>query len=812
VNVEAPFDWEFRPAGGEWAPIDVPAPWQKSRPGFHGAGVYRTALARTDRGPFLLRFEAVATEARVLVNGREAGSHLGAWTPFVVDLTPHLFDDLSQPNEVLVEVDEKPGHALAGFLPEIGAAFGGIWGDVQRVSEPLRDDPPTAPDPGIRVEGSRIMLRGRPLHLRGMLHWGYYPEHGAPAPARAEIEAEVAWLKSMGFNMVKFCLFIPPEEYLRVCDAEGIWVWQEYPLWNHPLDDPALLAEYEEFLRKDCGHPSVVIRTLTCENDRVDPGLARRFSSLVKKYAPHGLFLDNSSWLSLERVGDFHDEHPYLHNEEWPHYCERMKRAFRAKPEKPFLLGETMAADTLDLSASLDVDGDPGVKERSVRIAGSVRKYQAEKLRRELPHAGYVMNAMRDIEGTPLGFHTKEGKPKFRPEEWAWHRETMLLCDLDRFSFRAGSRARVALRASHYGPEPIEEEAVSLFNGKEDRFRFRLEPGETGVIGDLELEIPPAAESRAFPLRIRAGAFENRWNIWSVPEAETSSLPVVESLDPEILRRIEEGADTVLCAGPRKGSWRCPTFTWWSPAAWFREGLFSRGREASGRSAVLCPEELVEELLVFDLLSGRVLEPAQGLRPIVEVWDTHTEKGRNIRRPLVAETRIGQGRLLVTALRHDTPAGLFLLKSLAGYLSLSDPPELASPLSFDSVHLGGWKVSPKDSLGAPLPVRAGERYIHEGWARFETRFDLPGEWRGGEIILCCEAVADAFRIFIDKEKIGEAGNPERTWDGTRDKAQRFRLGLEEGGHTICIEARDWRGGGIMAGPVFLTRNPGSLIY
>ncbi len=833
---ELHLDWEFRPRQGKWAPIDVPGPWQKHSPDFHGVGEYRTRLVRPDGDPFVIEFEAVATEARVFVNGREAGAHLGAWTAFRVDLTPHLHADRSIPNEIIVRVDQKPAHTTAGFLPTIGAAFGGIWGRVLRVGRMPSGGIPSPIDTGVRVEGSRIFVNGRPLQLRGMLHWGYYPEIGAPAPTDDQIEAEIAYLRAMGFNMVKFCLFVPPERYLDACDRHGLWVWQEYPVWDRPLapatdaERDALLAEFDEMVQRDSAHPSVIVRTFTCENDRVDEHFARALYTLAKRRAPHSLVLDNSGWLSSEKVGDFYDEHPYLNNAEWRHFPGRMKRAFDTLPPKPFLLGETMCVDTwadarrggydftesqraIERTARAD-----GVLERSYRIADRVRKYQAETLRRTLPDTGYVMNVMRDIAAAPLGFFTIDGKPKFRAEDWTWQADTVILCDLEERSFAGGTETTVGVWLSHYGAETIDgvlrcrfqpdggdkpQSADSLRGDPVAEFPVRVEPGETRRVGEMRLRFPEVERPAAFVLDAALGASANRWTVWAVPSVDRTTLPLAECLDPATVRAIEAGADRILAATPRAGSWRCPNFTWWSPVLWFDKGVL--------------PEAMVEDLITSDLLSSRVLTPAAGAESLLEVWDTHMEPGRVVRHPLVIATRLGKGRLVVFALRHDTPAGDYLLHLLTGHLESADPPRVDAFVPADSIMLDEWEMGEPDGARFSFPeavrtVTFGERIVYEGWRSFRARFEVPEAWHEQEVVLRCEAVGDAYVVFIDDAEIATAGNMTGTWNGTRDQPRNFPLRLTAGGHTIRIDARDWRANGGMVGPVWLTRTTASTVY
>ena len=127
--------WEIRdeasPDNAPYQQIHVPGAFEVVLGNnFDGIARYRRTLplpsVRTNR--VFVEFDAVATHARVLVNGQQVAEHLGGWTPFRADLTRHL---QWQGNDVLeVIVDERVGHNTQGFLPIIQPHFGGIWQSV----------------------------------------------------------------------------------------------------------------------------------------------------------------------------------------------------------------------------------------------------------------------------------------------------------------------------------------------------------------------------------------------------------------------------------------------------------------------------------------------------------------------------------------------------------------------------------------------------------------------------------------------------------------------------------------------------------
>jgi hypothetical protein len=120
-KIQVPGCWE---AQGISKLIDGPAKYQRGfRIPSHWAG--NTILAE---------FGAVSYACIVILNGVVMGSHRGLWTPFTIDLSGAA--RMGELN-ILEVVVYKPGErysmrsCLAGFIPDVSTAFGGLWQPVQ---------------------------------------------------------------------------------------------------------------------------------------------------------------------------------------------------------------------------------------------------------------------------------------------------------------------------------------------------------------------------------------------------------------------------------------------------------------------------------------------------------------------------------------------------------------------------------------------------------------------------------------------------------------------------------------------------------
>lgn len=621
-----------------------------------------------------VRVGAAATEAVVRVNGREVGRHLGAWTPFEFEISEHLRDE----NELEIHCEDRD-HVTNGFLPWLQVRWSGAR-DVRILTEPTPQRP--AAQPRARTEGTKLLVDGRPFNVRGVLHWGYYPELAQPDPSEEQIRREIADVKSRGFNLIKFCLWIPPERYYQLCEELGMWMWQEYPVWAKPLNDRAVICEYEEYFRLDRPYTHIILRSLTCENDHVDPELGRELVDLAHEMIPGCLVLDNSGWLCSERHGDFQDEHVYLNNIQMEYYGQRI----RNKLTKPFIVGEGFQAQT--------------APEGPYEIGMKMRRQQIQTLLRDLPDAGYVVTAMREPPPCANALYDRDGRPKHTAEQWAWQID------------KAGTPRRML---------PLNGAIV------QQSVRGRTQ-AERKVAG-----LNPAAR-------------------------------------PAII-------------GPRKGEWKCPDFTWHTTDVVVHDPSL--------------PVKLIQEEAHFDLLSGRVLSHCEGTRVLVEVRESWWSTMRSF--PVVIEFTIQGRRQVVSAFRHDTPAGRELWEILQA--RDGDAPEIG-PLAGTSIVLEDWEMSLDErewyQVKCDTPLVNRGRNIFEGWATFRTRIDYPG----GKRVLRCESVGDYYEIFIDGRRIGEAGPRHGTWDGTRDIPRNFEVSMPAGRCEIVFRVRDWRGAGGMIGPVY----------
>ncbi len=600
----------------------------------------------------------------------------------------------------------------------------------------------------LAAEGTKVLWNGSPLQLRGILHWGYSPPYLAPPVDPEFWRRQLRDFKSLGFNCVKCCLWVPPRSFYELCDEFGLLVWQEYPTWHPKMDQvhkDELLAEYGEFFVHDRSHASVAFRSITCETGHgADLDVVKALYEACKAAVPDTLVVDDSSWIGWQRITDFWDEHPYGNNSWFPGRLAEFQKHIAEKGEKPLLLGECIAADTwLDLAAWRQRHGDarpwwqptcldaqaaaeawltaefgptlvPTLLPISLDFGLANRKFQIEQLRLQIPEAGYVVSVARDIPKCRMGLYDEHDQLKWSRAQWAWHRDTMLCLDLP-FDGRALSPqpTTVPVRISHFGTGPLQGR-LRLWSDRspsdEVQVDVALQPGELSAPVLLPLAGHDGALER---VRVRAELLgshpaQNHWDLWRVPAwhyRQLDGIREVDRLTPEVLTELENGARVLLHAGDRKGSLR-------TEYLWFLRGAPFAPEHPFHRRI---PRDLLLELSSFDLETGRVM-PWQLLRgevdPILAFWETHDIP--EVRQHLLAfDCRVGKGRLLATTLRLDPAAPLHSLGhhvryNLIEHLQEGPPPRrelsaatiaaLRASLTEKKIELPVWRfrTDPKD--------------------------------------------------------------------------------------------------------------------
>jgi len=404
----------------------------------------------------------------------------------------------------------------------------------------------------LEVQGGLLRFNGQPVLLRGVLSWGWQPDRIAPAYTPERVRDEIRRVKALGFNLIKLCLFVPDQTYFDIADEEGIFLWEELPLWL-PEVTPELRAqaplEYAAITRRTCRHPSVVLYSLGCElSQSVDSELLAALNGAVRGLLADVLVCDNSG--SGESYGgldfdfsDFTDYHPYYDL----HYFELLLDNWRRDwlKVRPWIFGEFSDSDGFrdldELAAANDgrkpwwlTDDNPvttwrpeahAMVEAEERLAAASpglpaadlvhiaaaqslvsRKYTLEALRRRQGMGGYVVTGLRDTPIATSGVFDDFDRAKWPAESVLAFNDDAILCldsdrrrrwrnggdrpdRLDVYNHWAGTQAHWHIILSTFG--------VTLEQSAMLTWRLCSPDGETLESGQMSIERRVAAGAPA---------------------------------------------------------------------------------------------------------------------------------------------------------------------------------------------------------------------------------------------------------------------------------------------------------------------------
>ncbi|AIE85725.1 hypothetical protein [Fimbriimonas ginsengisoli] len=567
--------------------ILLPHTWRQDvAVSYEGPVTYRTTIA-VPRGKSHLLFHNVSYAAEVRIDGETVASHKGIWDAFAVPLDKYSAKKI----EVEVSVVKNGGptypvrEVASGFLPFVYHTFGGIFGMVELVrGEPILQRPPLASR--VRVDGSKIFVDDRPFYVRGLLHWGWYPEIGHPNPPEGTIREEVAAAKARGFNLVKFCLWVPSHRYLDILREEGMEAWIELPLWD-PSPDPARLAEIaeeiERVVRQYRHHDNIVVWTVGCELSASTPHEYRAYlTQLVRSLTGSPLVKDNSGGAEmyggdLREYGDLYDFHPYCDLPFYPDVLDSLLPG--AREPMPTLLGEFNDIDVhRDLAkigdempywaSSLPELNDKGVrwqydlpavlsesrfanqptKSRHTALMASsaakatfIRKTVQEAVRSRDSISGYVITGWRDTPISSAGVFDDWGDPRFSPAEMLpWNGETVLFAIPTRRPpwVDGGNRSGWVDPFNHFAGQVFWRIGVHSDHDLQGGLFWRVvrEDGKVVAHGAERTKRVPALHSREvgqiawdaepgeYTLSVEFGGAINEWPVWVTPRLESSEF------------------------------------------------------------------------------------------------------------------------------------------------------------------------------------------------------------------------------------------------------------------------------------------------
>ncbi len=117
----------------------------------------------------------------------------------------------------------------------------------------------------IVVEGSKILLNGKPVRIKGVCRHEDHPQYGCALPCEA-MAYDLALIKDLGANSVRTTHYPNDERFLDMCDEMGILVWEENharglneEAMRNPFFEPQAEQVITEMIESHYNHPCIYI-------------------------------------------------------------------------------------------------------------------------------------------------------------------------------------------------------------------------------------------------------------------------------------------------------------------------------------------------------------------------------------------------------------------------------------------------------------------------------------------------------------------------------------------------------------------------
>jgi beta-glucuronidase len=211
----------------------------------------------------------------------------------------------------------------------------------------------------IETRGSKILLNGNPLLLRGVSLHEEAPFRGGRAFSEEDDRILLEWAKELGCNFVRLAHYPHNETMIRLADRLGLLVWSEIPVyWETAWENPSTLQNAKEQLRdliaRDHNRAAVVLWSVANETP-AEPSRLVFLKSLVEQAttldstrlitaalnhfehpAPNTIALTDSLAQSLDVIGL--NEYLGWYGKERPEDCDRTQ--WILPNEKPLIVSE----------------------------------------------------------------------------------------------------------------------------------------------------------------------------------------------------------------------------------------------------------------------------------------------------------------------------------------------------------------------------------------------------------------------------------------------------------------------------------------
>lgn len=179
----------------------------------------------------------------------------------------------------------------------------------------------------VAIDGTSLLLNGKPVFQRLVLDQGWYPDGLLTAPTDAALRRDIELAVAAGFNGARLHQKVFEERFLYHADRLGYLVWGEFGDWgcstgttgtDNQRPTPSYVAQWLEALHRDYSHPCIVgwcplNETHQKLHDRISvlDDVTRGMFLATKAFDTSRPVLDASGYAHRVPESDVYDSHSY---------------------------------------------------------------------------------------------------------------------------------------------------------------------------------------------------------------------------------------------------------------------------------------------------------------------------------------------------------------------------------------------------------------------------------------------------------------------------------------------------------------------
>jgi beta-galactosidase/beta-glucuronidase len=176
----------------------------------------------------------------------------------------------------------------------------------------------------IRIDGTNVLLNGKPLYQRLILDQGYWKDSHLTPPNEEALIADIDKVMAAGYNGVRKHQKIEDEKFLYWADVKGLLVWSESAAAYEFNDDAVSMftKEWMEIIRQNYNHPSIITWTPFNESwgvpmikiNKQQQAFTESIYYLTKSYDKYRPVICNDGW--EHTISDIITLHDYVEDGE----------------------------------------------------------------------------------------------------------------------------------------------------------------------------------------------------------------------------------------------------------------------------------------------------------------------------------------------------------------------------------------------------------------------------------------------------------------------------------------------------------------